>query len=287
MNLVRFPVINTGGHTLTIDSGGIEVGHSTHAATLYGGNVTSSESFLDIRLSQSGDLYPNGNLYINSVIRDSGHSIGVRAAGKGGLVFEGNQSNTFTGNVEVTGALTSLYLNKSDAAVAVKNNIFINEGLVAFYKDQQVSNTSSITLKNNAKFGYNALWDHSIENTFKNLIIENGGVINFIHTATNDTLNSKYYIYLDDLIINSGGILTVKDWQHERDHLLVRKDSQNLTDALGRMEFEGYNSANIHLRDWNSDYWEISALPEPSTYGAILGATGLGLWAWRKRRRRG
>gem|GEM_PF-3838113 len=25
--------------------------------------------------------------------------------------------------------------------------------------------------------------------------------------------------------------------------------------------------------------------PEPATYGAILGTAGLGLWAWRKRRR--
>jgi len=77
----------------------------------------------------------------------------------------------------------------------------------------------------------------------------------------------------------------VSGWKDERDFLLVRKNSAHLSDALGRMKFEGYNPADIHLRDFSNDYWQISALPEPSTYGAMLGAVGLGLCCRSKRRR--
>jgi len=126
-------------------------------------------------------------------------------------------------------------------------------------------------------------YGEGITNTFRELIIENSGVVHFNHSEYNSH-SSKYHIYVDDLVINEGGHLKITDWQDERDFLLVRKNSQNLADALTKMEFVGYDPANIHLRDFNSDYWQISELPEPATYGAILGIVGLGLITWRKRR---
>jgi len=142
-----------------------------------------------------------------------------------------------------------------------------------------------VRLKDNAILRYGSLSDYPITNTFKNLVIEDGGVVDFQHSVLDDNLNSKYYLYLDDLIINGSGLLTVQNWQDGRDFILVRKNSQNLTDALTKMAFTGYNPADIHLRDFNSDYWQISALPEPATYGAILAAAGLGLRAWKRRKR--
>jgi len=285
MDPVRFPAINLNGHKLTLDSSGIKVNAYTAAPTIYGGIVTSTESFLKVRSLGTGPTAP-GNLYINSVIADSSHVIGVRfSGGYGALVFEGNQSNTFTGNVEILGLNNRLYLNKRDGALAVRRDILIEQGDLFFRRGNQLSKTSSVTLRNNGRLSYGSLSDYSITNTFKNLIIESAGTIYFSHTDLEDSLNSKYYLYLDDLIINGNGLLTVQNWQDGRDFILVRKNSQNLADALTKMAFEGYDPANIHLRDFNSDYWQISALPEPATYGAILAAAGLGLRAWKRRKR--
>jgi len=52
------------------------------------------------------------------------------------------------------------------------------------------------------------------------------------------------------------------------------------------MEFAGYDRNNIHLEEFDAEYWSISATPEPATYGAILGAIGIGLVVWQKRKRR-
>jgi len=284
MDPVRFPNIILGGHKLTLDAGGIEVNSYTPAPTVHGGIVTSTESFLKVRSLGTGPTAP-GSLYIDSVIANSSHAVGVRfSGGYGILVFEGNQSNTFTGNIEVWGSNNRLYLNKWDGAVAVRSDILIEKGGLVFHRSDQLLTTSSVTLKDNATLRYQSLSNYPITNTFKNLAIEDGGIIHFQHSDLDDNFNSSYYLYLDDLIINGSGRLKVQNWQDERDFILVRKNSQNLADALTKMEFTGYNPANIHLRDFNSDYWQISALPEPATYGAILGTIGLGLVVWRRHR---
>jgi len=286
MDPVRFPNIILDGHKLTLDSSGIEINAYTAAPTIVGGIVTSSESFLKVRSLGTGHTAP-GNLYIRSVITDSTHKVGVQLSGEyGALVFEGDKSNTFTGNVEILGASNSLHLNKVNGSVAVRSDIPIEQGGLLFRRGNQLSKTSSVTLRNNGNLAYGSLSNYSITNTFKNLVIENGGGIHFYHSDIKDSLNSKYYIYLDDLIISDAGLLIVTGWQDGRDFLLVRKSSQHLADALTKMAFVGYNPANIHLRDFNRDYWQISALPEPTTYGAIVATGGLVLAAWQRRRKR-
>jgi len=283
---IAFPVINLNGHKITIDSGGIEINPGTRLAQLRDGILTSSESFLETRfLGQA-----SSTIGLNVVIADSSHKVGLRITGNGyvdsGFYLYGSQSNTFTGNVEVSGIRNHLVLRKTGGAIAVRSNILVkDEAILRFEGSNQLLRTSSVTLKTNGVLQILSFSGSDITNTFKNLTIEDNGIIHFNH-AEGNSANAKYYIYLDDLIINQGGHLEVKDWQDGRDFLLVRKNSQNLADALGWMKFEGYNPADIHLRDFNSTYWQISALPEPTTYSAIVGLTGLGLWTWRQRKRR-
>jgi len=285
---VRSPLIHLQGHRLTVNRGGIQIKPYTSAATIYGGVVTSNDTLLRV-LSQGTAPYASGSLYIDSVIADSTHQVGVQfSGGYGILVFEGHQSNTFTGNVEVYGKTNSLYLNKFNGAVAVRSNISIDQGKLIFHQNNQLLNTSSVTLKNNATLSYVSLSSYSISNTFNKLSIENSGIIKFDHKIENSSNYNpnKYYLYLDDLIISDAGLLTIKDWQDGRDFLLVRKTSANLADALTKMAFEGYDRNNIHLRDYNRDYWQISSLPESTTYGAIISTVGLALAAWQRRRKR-
>jgi len=60
---------------------------------------------------------------------------------------------------------------------------------------------------------------------------------------------------------------------------------------LNQIVFEGYQDYFTTFKNYDNDYYQIypfgaQPAPEPSTYGAILGAAGLGLWSWRKRTQR-
>jgi len=169
-----------------------------------------------------------------------------------------------------------------NGCIAVRSDILVkDEAIVRFSGSNQILKTSSITLKNHGEL--QSLFDNNISNAFQRLTIEDNGIVHFNHEEGN-SLNSSYYIKVDDLIINQGGHLKVRGWQEGRDFLLVRKTSTQLADALTKMEFAGYDRNNIHLEEFDTEYWSISAMPEPATYGAILGAAGLALVAWRRRK---
>jgi len=270
---------------MIIDSRGISVAGTT-SPLLYGGTLTSSDSFLTFYFLGSPQV-PGSYLSIDSVITDSYHQVGVKIInqGSGAIFLEGDQSNTFTGNVEISGTYSGLVLNKSNGATAVRSNVFVrNNALFRFANNDQLLKTSNVTLATSGRLQVLAHFGGNITNTFKNLIVEGNGIIHFNHKEGNST-HSKYYIYIDDLIINEGGHLEIHDWHDGQDFLLVRKNSQCLADALKKMSFVGYDPNNIHLEDFDTEYWSISATPEPTIYGAILGAAGIGLWCWHKRRR--
>jgi len=117
--------------------------------------------------------------------------------------------------------------------------------------------------------------------TIHELVVEGYGVVDFGKRLK----YASRYFYIDDLIIKNDSKLIVTGWDDSRDRFLVRRNSKHVLDSLKRMGFVGYDSSRIKLVSFNKDYWEISPLPEPSTYGAILGAVGLGFFAWRKKRR--
>jgi len=271
---------------MSVDS--IEIKSGTRDAKLTGGVLTSNKVFLEVRFTtQLGEGYNYAHIY--STISDSSHKVGLRVTGNdpqdSGLYLEGNQSNTFTGNVEISGRRKHLVLRKTNGAIAVRGDILVKEkAILRFEGSAQLLKTSTITLKTHGAFQTLAGRGDNITNIFKNLIIKDNGVVQFNHSG-GKSLGSKYHIYLDDLIISQGGHLKIQGWQDGRDFLLVRKTSANLADALTKMAFVGYNPADIHLRDFNRDYWQISALPEPTTYGAIVATGGLVLAAWQRRRK--
>jgi len=84
------------------------------------------------------------------------------------------------------------------------------------------------------------------------------------------------------------GQLFMLNWYQYEDILLVRKDGID-TRVGPQIIFEGYEDFPVLFIDYDANYWQITPFhaPEPSTYGAILGAVGLGLWSWRRKRRRG
>jgi len=79
--------------------------------------------------------------------------------------------------------------------------------------------------------------------------------------------------------------LLMRNWYQYEDILLVRKDG--IMKGGLPIIFEGYEDFPVLAIDYDANYFQITPFhaPEPSTYGAILGAFGLGLWGWRRRRR--
>ncbi|WP_197456827.1 PEP-CTERM sorting domain-containing protein [Cephaloticoccus primus] len=283
-----FPIVDLNGHTITLNSKGIEIVANTRSAFLTGGIITSGTNFVNARFTtHPGKVY--NNIYISSVIADSDHKVGLRVTGNdaqdAGFHLKGDQSNTFTGRVEVSGQRKHLVLAKTNGAIAIRGDVFVQKrARIRFLNSNQLLKTSNISLKSYGELQY--LSNENTTNIFRNLTIEDNGIVNFIH-RDRDSQKSKYYIKVDNLIINKDGHLQVQGWQEGRDFLLVRKDSTALRDALTKVSFAGYNSGNIHLEDYDSEYWSISAAPEPAMYGALFGAAGIGLWGWRKRRCRG
>jgi len=280
------PVLNLRGYTLWVDSGGIAV-NASNGSFIHGpGYLTSTQSVLDITVNVR--TASDKGLNIESAIIDNGHrAVGLRVSGSRpgeGVVFlTGSQSNMFTGNVEVSGRDNYLALGKTNGAVAVRGDISVKDrAILNFTNSNQTLKTSAVFVSNASLSLYSGVAANT-SNSLKKLTIDGKGVIAFDHLSV---FKFKKYLYLDDLLVNQGGSLTVTGWLDSQDFLLVRKDSKGLADALRKMEFKGYDRNRIHLVDFNKEYWEISAAPEPSTYGAILGGLGLAVVATRPRQRK-
>jgi len=253
------------------------------------GEMTSSSEFLDISLNVASIL-ANGIAIKSSIADlDSRHKVGFRISGsRVGMSYVyllGDRSNTFSGNVYVSGRGNALVLQKDKNAIAVQGDIHVSDGAFLILKgSSQTLPSSSLKIKEaTLQFGNIEM---NLLNKFSKLTVEGDSILDFMHSDSRGGFTSNRMLYLDDIEILKDGKLLLREWQSGRDFLLVRKDSKNLAGALKKLEFQGYDRNNIHLVDYNKDYWEISAAPEPATYGAIFGVLGLVVFARHKQRRR-
>jgi len=230
----------------------------------------------------------NNWFFIHSTIADhDSHRVGVKLSSQptAHLIIDGDTSNTFTGNMEVYGSHL-LSLNKRNGAVAIQRGLILSNRaqLHIGYKDQ--FGRQAIVKLHNASFNLWNLGGGFIREIFHQLAVTGESELNF-HAGG---YYAKAAIYLDDLFIHDWARLLIKKWEYNGDYLLlVRKDSEHLSDSLSRIKFDGrYGSAGVRSHNW--EYWEIgvgagfSKLPEPSTYGAIFGGVGVVLALGRNRR---
>jgi len=88
------------------------------------------------------------------------------------------------------------------------------------------------------------------------------------------------------------GRLFIRNWYQYEDYLLLRRSFYNglsptlRQQLLSQIIFDGYQDFPVLAIDYDSQYYQITPFnaPEPSTYGAIIVAAGIGLWTWRKRK---
>jgi len=274
-----YPSLDLNGYTLFVDGG--LYSNSWRGASISGrGSITSNNSTIDIVLGKSSWH----TLELESTIGDNGHRVGLRISSEGerkGMGIAGSEANTFTGDVELSNV--ALSLRKRDGVVAIKGNVFVSRNAALnFDTSHQLGRSSVVTLNEGTlNFGN---WGGDVTQSFKQLIVDNSGVLLFGHKDSATTIKK---LYLDDLLIRSSGELKVQGWAEGRDFIFVKKTSENLEDALKKMKFVGYDPSKIHLEDYNSEYWMINGAPEPATYGAglMLGVFGL-VWYRRRQKQR-
>jgi len=283
-------IFELGRYKLTIGAGGVVVqgGRSHH---FFGGMLTSSVGQIKFTpianatylLSLASVIADNGNMKVGLDIIGPNSSLGYR-----GIGLSGGESNTFTGDVNIS-RYVRLDLYKTGGAISVLGNLNVREGAtVASYRGTQLGRNVRVLLqsKGQAYSKYELRGEHQndITEKFNQLVVDGKGVIDFFEGGQ-ESSHGLREIIIDDLDVTAGSYLLVKEWQDGRDHLLVRKSSEHVHDSLGRIEFENHDTRSVNLRDYDKDYWEIYALvPEPTTYGAVFGAAGLSLVLLRGRR---
>jgi len=288
--------INLDGHTLTLGSLGI-ISNSPINGDIVNGTLTSSVGDIDITFESNApdNLFFIGATITNSVVKGSrpvGLTFRRNSPGydhRGGSIG-GDRSNTFSGDVNVLG-FTKLNLEKANNAIAVPKNLNIVDGAhVRILRNEQIANTSRVSLISKGSEPSSGLYfvylgyvgKSEIKESIRELFVDGRGHIDFYQYKDIILATHLSILYLEDLIVTDGSLLTIDNWNQYHAKFLVRKDSKHLNESLGKIKFTGYQT--VHKRDYDNDYWEIYAqLPEPSTYGAGLAVLGLGTVALRKR----
>jgi len=274
------------GLRLTVGDGGINAGGGF--SNIWGDGETTA---IGNTLRFYSKVGPGNALRIEGWIADNAHGkVGLLVQkrnpyeiGVGIIRISGGYNSAFTGDVVVEGKDSHLYLCKIGGVIAVRSNITVRNGRVAGIElSNQIADTSTVTLQGNGStFSLNDV-SHALSEKFRTLKVEGEGRVLFSRKAADRYAKT---LIVDDLIVDWGSDLSVEGWNAELDLFLIKKTSGNARSALSRIRFEGPDRQIVELRPYNAYYWKLYASPEPSTYGAIFGAVGLGIAIWRRRRR--
>ncbi|MCX6937431.1 MAG: autotransporter-associated beta strand repeat-containing protein [Verrucomicrobia bacterium] len=270
------------GFTVTLQSGGLLTTGST-VATLSGGTLTTGNANELIV-----HAYNTGGSTINSTLTGTG---GLTKSGTETLTLSGTTANTLTGTTTVNAG--TLALAKSGGVTAIAGNITVGDGrgidTLKLAANEQIADTATVTLRggevgnaaNVARFELNgavSVGDASRMETFDTLTITGNSVLDF----GGGSVCSPTFLYLKYLSVDANSLLTITNWLEFTDFLLVEKATFDDT-QLSRVIFDGY-PGTAKWQNYDSNYYQITPVPEPATYG-LLGLGGLTVFAVFRRRR--
>lgn len=272
--------VNAGGNALTISSGGLLSTGAT-ASTLTNGTVTAGTTMDEL----IAHVFGAGGLQVSAVIADNGEAVDLTKTGDGVLTLSGTTANTFTGATFVNDG--TLALNKTAGVTALTGDIVVGDGrgtdILRLDADEQIANTADLTLRGSA-YGtgetilkFNGAGGVGVTETLGVLTIEGHSVIDF---AGGNVCDANF-LFLDDLLMASADSrLFIRNWVDFTDFLLV-KNTADIGSVLSQITFEGYGTTS-YWQEYDANYSRITPVPEPSTYGALLMAAGMGFFAYRR-----
>jgi len=291
--------------TLTLSSGGL----------LSTGAVTASNNRNSIM--GTGTLTTSANRSLYTHVYGAGLDFRDSTRVVGGIDWVKTGPSPLRYASSGTSQIGSLYihqgtveLNNGSIQTGTTGQVFIGDGagrdtLVISGGTNRLANRPKVTLRG-TPYGRGA--EFGADEAQATLAITNGATqslreLHIIDRGTLDFTNGNpaapNRLFLDLLTFNNASAqLLVRGWHEYEDFLLIKKTAYAVgrwPELLSQIWFDGYSlDYSLRVKDYNNDYyqitpwgdWAVSAMPEPSTYGALLGLVGLALWGWRKRTRR-
>jgi autotransporter-associated beta strand protein len=228
-------------------------------ANNYGGKTVITEGTL--RLGTSG-VIPNGSALtvasgatfdLNNQTETIGSlaGAGTVALGTGTLIAGGDNTSTF-----FSGAITG-------------SGIFEKTGSGTFTLGIDLSYNGTMRLDS----GTLAL--NGFDLSLNTLHITGDSILDF-------GMNGASLLTAGSLLIDAGVTLTINNWTDTIDYFYALNSPGGTQGSapLNQIIFAGFSANDTK---WQSYDKQITPVPEPSTYGALLMAGACGVWFWRRR----
>ncbi|MBI2518729.1 MAG: autotransporter-associated beta strand repeat-containing protein [Opitutae bacterium] len=256
--------------------------HVNNAINLGTGSLTKTDAGIAVLNNATnftgGVGITGGTLQLGaSNVLNSANSVAVSA---GATFLVGGNTQTLTGltgagamTFTSGGAVTLTGTSAFDGSIAGAGTLTLNAGS-ALTLNTSISNSSlDVVLAG----GTLNLSDPSF--SFGKLTVTANSVIDF-GNAQNVSLN------LANLQLGAGVTLTVTNWQDSLDYFYAQGWVGGVLDSRGnspsnQIVFTGFTGSDTV---WQGYDHQVTPVPEPSTYGALLLAATGGFVAWRRRR---
>lgn len=252
---------NTYTGATTISSGTLQLGASNSIANSSAVTVASGATFdVNSRTDAIGSLAGAGTVSL----------------GTGALTVGGNNANTtYSGTLGGTGSLTKIGTGTMIVAgnLAFGGPLTLAGGTLQF--DVNNAFTGPVTLSAGTLRLSNSTLNLGTLNITGNSIIDFAGAAGTLNVA--------------NLNISAGVTVNIINWQNAADYFYAQNWSGAVLDTTGvapmnQVVFTGFTGNSTK---WQGYDHQITPVPEPSAYGALLVGTGLmifGLRRWRRHR---
>jgi len=314
-SLILYRDLNLNAHTLTINSGGLMVsdrptGDGNATRTIFGlplttSTITTKSASRPLYIHNSGQLTLTTGVVISGgmdLVKTRGGTLALQSRGThqvGSVYIHQGTIDLRDGNIEVGSG--------ADQRIIIGDGAGTDRLILPGHRVEPIvkagGGSPSITLRgtpydprgpeyggDQAILQLGGDQNGNTKQHLANLHIEHRGTIDF----RGGEFGHANILWLDTLTFNNADAqLFIRNWYEFEDMLLVRKSwfngqtQEQRAKLLSQVVFEGYQDYRTTWKAYDNDYIQIYAFsyfPEPSTYGAILGAVGLGLVVWQKRR---
>jgi autotransporter-associated beta strand protein len=252
--------------TLTLGGGTLDLATNT-SISAYNTNVTASSTIASDKATaaSAGITHTLGTLAIgtSTLTINSGANVSANSAygvAFGATTISGDATVSVANNGTATGTLTLGALTNGGSGSLTKTGA----GTLAFSSTGNFNANLTLTAGTLALNGTNQ--------TFGTLNVTGNSVIDFAGGNSVLTITS--------LVISAGVTLTITNWTDSLDYFYATNDPGSTTLAQVVFNPPTYTSANTH---WVSVGGQITPVPEPATYGALLLGMGLAFVLWRRR----